>query len=75
MILRCAIIDDEPLALELMESYVKKTPFLSLCGKFSSAVEAMDRLREDPVDLLFLDIQMPELDGLEFSRMTGRNAG
>ena len=72
MILRCAIIDDEPLALDLMESYVKKTPFLSLCGRYSSAVEAMDSLRENPVDLLFLDIQMPELDGLEFSRMTGK---
>ena len=73
MILRCAIIDDEPLALDLMESYVKKTPFLSLCGRYSSAVEAMDSLRQSPVDLLFLDIQMPELDGLEFSRMTGKD--
>lgn len=69
MILKCAITDDEPLALDLLESYVKKTPALQLCGKYHSAVEALGALRENPVDLLFLDIQMPELDGLEFSRM------
>lgn len=69
MILRCAITDDEPLALDLLESYVIKTPSLSLCGKFHSALEAMSALKDNPVDLLFLDIQMPELDGIEFSRM------
>lgn len=69
MILKCAITDDEPLALDLLESYVMKTPSLQLCGKYHSAVEAMSGLKETPVDLLFLDIQMPELDGLEFSRM------
>ena len=69
MNMRCAIVDDEPLALGLLESYVKKTPFLELCGCYSSAVQAMSRLSEQPVDLLFLDIQMPELNGLEFSRM------
>lgn len=69
MNLRCAIVDDEPLALSLLESYVQKTDFLTLEGKYSSAVQAMGRLSEQPVDLLFLDIQMPELNGLEFSRM------
>lgn len=69
MILTCAIIDDEPLALGLLESYVKKTPFLNLCGLYSSAIEAMKALPDHPVDLLFLDIQMPDLNGLEFSRM------
>lgn len=69
MILRCAIIDDEPLALGLLKSYVEKTPVLELCGAYSSAVQAMQSLSETPVDLLFLDIQMPELNGLEFSRM------
>ena len=69
MILTCAIIDDEPLALGLLESYVKKTPSLNLCGLYSSAIEAMKALPDHPVDLLFLDIQMPELNGLEFSRM------
>ena len=69
MKLRCAIVDDEPLALSLLESYVNKTPFLELAGKYSSAVQAMKELPEKRVDLLFLDIQMPELNGLEFSKM------
>ena len=66
MILTCAIIDDEPLAAELLESYAKKTPELHLVGVYGSAVEAMKELRNNPVDLLFLDIQMPELSGMEF---------
>ena len=65
MILRCAIVDDEPLALGLLESYVNKTPFLQLTGKYSSAVQAMKELPGEEVDLL----QMPELNGLEFSQM------
>lgn len=69
MTLRCAIVDDEPLALGLLESYVNKTPFLELAGKYSSAVHAMKGLPGQEVDLLFLDIQMPELNGLEFSKM------
>ena len=69
MILTCAIIDDEPLAAELLESYARKTPGLRLVGVYGSAVEAMKELRGNPVDLLFLDIQMPELSGLEFSKM------
>lgn len=69
MELTCAIVDDEPLALELLSSYVVKTPFLQLKGKYSSAVMAMKELTTNPVDLLFLDIQMPELNGLEYSRM------
>ncbi len=67
MILTCAIIDDEPLAAELLESYAKKTPELHLVGVYGSAVEAMKELRNNPVDLLFLDIQMPELSGMEFA--------
>lgn len=67
--LRCAIVDDEPLALSLLESYVKKTSFLTLEGSYSSAIQAMNYLPENPVDLIFLDIQMPELNGLEFSHM------
>lgn len=69
MILNCAIVDDEPLALSLLESYVNKTPFLNLTGKYSSAMQAMKELPDMKVSLLFLDIQMPELNGLEFSRM------
>lgn len=69
MNLKCAIVDDEPLALNLLESYVNKTPSLVLAGKYSSAVQAMNDLPDKQVDLLFLDIQMPELSGLEFSKM------
>lgn len=69
MKLKCAIVDDEPLALGLLESYVEKTPFLELTGKYSSAVQAMKELPEKSTNLLFLDIQMPELNGLEFSKM------
>ena len=69
MKLSCAIIDDEPLAVELMESYVRKTPFLELQGSFGSGVAAIGMLRDRPVDLLFCDIQMPGLNGVEFSRM------
>lgn len=69
MIITCAIIDDEPLAAGLLESYVKKTPYLSLQGTYNSAIQAMKNLRESPVQLLFLDVQMPELSGLEFSKV------
>ncbi len=69
MTLSCWIIDDEPLALDLLESYVRKTPFLKLTGKYSSALTAIHDLENQPVDVIFLDIQMPELDGLEFSQL------
>lgn len=62
-------MDDEPMALNLVDSYVKKTPFLVLKKKCSSAIEAMEYLRNNPIDLLFLDIQMPDLTGIEFSKM------
>ncbi len=69
MILTCAIIDDEPLAVNLLEKYVEKTPFLRLAGKYNSALSALTELNAHPVDLLLLDIQMPELNGMEFSRI------
>ena len=69
MIITCAIIDDEPLAAGLLESYAKKTPYLSLRGTYNSAIQAMKDLRENPVKLLFLDIQMPELSGIEFAKI------
>ena len=67
--MKCAIVDDEPLALSLLESYIRKTPMLELSGQYASAVEAMGGLCKQPVDLLFLDIQMPELSGLDLSKM------
>ena len=73
MILRCTIVDDEPLALGLLKNYVEKTPFLKLVGEYSSAVQAMKEMPELKVDLVFLDIQMPELNGLEYSKMIDSN--
>lgn len=69
MELNCVIVDDEPLALNLMESYVKRTPFLKLVSRCSNALEVLQVVRTNAVDLLFLDIQMPELNGLELSRV------
>jgi DNA-binding LytR/AlgR family response regulator len=69
MIISCAIIDDEPLAAGLLESYAKRTPYLSLKGTYNSAIQAMKDLRDSPVQLLFLDIQMPELSGIEFAKI------
>jgi len=66
--LTCLIVDDEPLALDLIESYVRRTPFLELAGRCASAFEAMEKIDNQAVDLIFLDIQMPDLSGLEFSR-------
>ncbi|MDR0538040.1 MAG: LytTR family DNA-binding domain-containing protein [Tannerellaceae bacterium] len=69
MKLTAAIIDDEPLAVALLESYVQKTPFLQLQGTYNSAIDAIPELGQSPVELLFLDIQMPEINGMEFSRI------
>lgn len=71
--LRCMVIDDEPLAVELMEGYVLKTPFLELVGSCGSGTAAFAMLRQQPVDLLFCDIQMPGLSGMELSRMLPRD--
>ena len=69
MKLDCAIIDDEPLAAELLASYARRIPELNLVGVYESAVTAMGELRIKPVDILFLDIQMPELNGVELARL------
>ena len=69
MKLSCVIIDDEPLAVRLLVSYAEKTPFLNLVATYSNAIDALSALTNNPVDILFLDIQMPELSGMELSRM------
>jgi DNA-binding LytR/AlgR family response regulator len=61
-------IDDEPLALQLVTGYIEKTPGLNLLGKFDNPLDAMDFLAREGVDLIFIDIQMPDLSGLEFTR-------
>ncbi len=73
MTLNCVIIDDEPLAAELLASYAKKIPFIELQGCFNSATEAIKTIREKKIDLIFLDIQMPEISGLEFARIIGED--
>lgn len=65
-------IDDEPLALQLVTGYIEKTPLLKLAASFDNPVDAADFLTENPVDIIFLDIQMPDLSGIEFSRIIGK---
>lgn len=67
--LTCYIIDDEPLAQEILEAYIAKVSFLELKGSFVSPLEAIGTMEEDKTDLLFLDINMPDLDGLSFIPM------
>ena len=69
MSLSCIIVDDEPLAVKLLESFVTKTPDLELLASFTDSVEAINAVREQRPDLLFLDIQMPDLNGMELARM------
>lgn len=65
----CIIVDDEPLAVKLLESFVQKTPQLRLEHSFTDSVEALAWLKEHPVNLAFMDIQMPDLNGMELSHM------
>ena len=65
----CIIVDDEPLAVKLLESYVAKTPELQLVGSYTDSVEAMTAIKSLAVDLLFLDIQMPDINGMELARL------
>jgi len=66
--MKCIIVDDEPLGIDVLESYVKKMPDLDLIGTCNNALEASEFLKNHKVDLMFLDIQMPEITGLEFMR-------
>jgi DNA-binding LytR/AlgR family response regulator len=66
MSIRCLIVDDEPLALEVLQSYIDRVESLELVATCGNAVKAFDVLKKEKVDLLFLDIQMPKLTGIEF---------
>ncbi|MBL7699881.1 MAG: response regulator transcription factor [Chitinophagaceae bacterium] len=68
MAIKCVAIDDEPLALQLMKAYIEKTPALQLAQVFEDALSASEFLRSHPVDLLFIDIQMPDINGLDLVR-------
>ncbi|MDE5745777.1 MAG: response regulator [Paramuribaculum sp.] len=67
--LRCVVVDDEPLAATLIQSYVDKTPNLLLAGTYNCAQDAVRTIMEGNVDLVFLDIEMRQLNGIEFARI------
>lgn len=69
--IKCIVVDDEPLARSLIEGHIKEVPFLELVGSFKNAVLASEFLSKNAVDLIFLDIQMPMLSGMEFLRSLG----
>lgn len=75
MILNCIAVDDEPLALGLVCSFIEQTPFLRLAGSFSSGVTALTMIHEQEIDLIFLDIQMPDLTGIQLARILDRQPG
>ncbi len=62
----CIAIDDEPLALKQISSYINKTPFLALLGQFENAIQAISFLQDNEIDLMFVDINMPDLSGMDF---------
>jgi DNA-binding LytR/AlgR family response regulator len=64
--MKCIIVDDEPLAIEILESYVARIEELELTGTFRNAIAAFSFVQQNPVDLIFLDIEMPKLSGIEF---------
>lgn len=74
MILDCIAVDDEPLALGLACKFIEQTPFLNLVGRYSGAVEALKAIHSQKVDLIFLDIQMPDLNGIELARVLDKGA-
>ena len=66
---RCCVVDDEPLAAQLLTTYIEKTPYLKLIGVFNSAQDAVKTILDERVDVVFLDIQMPQLNGMEFAKI------
>lgn len=74
--IKCLIIDDEPLALQQLEGYIKKIPYLELAASCQSVSEALDIIKDDSIDAVFTDINMPDMNGLDFVRAihdTGEN--
>jgi DNA-binding LytR/AlgR family response regulator len=74
MTLNCIAVDDEPLALGLVCKFIEQTPFLNLVGRYSGAVDALKAIHQQKIDLIFLDIQMPDLNGIELARVLGKGA-
>ena len=69
MTIKCIAVDDEPLALDLVAKFIEQTSFLSLQSKFDNAIQALGYVNQNEVDLIFLDIQMPDLSGMELARI------
>jgi len=69
--LRCIAIDDEPIALDVIKAHASKVPFIELRQTFVNAIEALAFLRSESIDLIFLDINMPDLTGLDFAQVVG----
>src|ERR1700743_3539601 len=67
--IRCLVVDDEPLALHILEDYILKVPFLQLIKVTTNPIEALQLVQEGGVELVFLDVQMPELTGIQFLRI------
>ena len=67
--IRCLVVDDEPLAIDILEDYISKIPFLSLTKSFQNPIEALSEVQEGNIDLVFLDVQMPELTGIQFLKI------
>ena len=74
MTLNCIAVDDEPLALGLVCKFIEQTPFLNLVGRYSGAVDALKAIHAQKIDLIFLDIQMPDLNGIELARVLDKGA-
>ena len=66
MNLKCVVVDDEPLAITIIEGYLKKIPSVEIIGRFENAIPVYEFLKENHVDLIFLDIEMPNISGVEF---------
>jgi len=71
--LRCIAVDDEPLALALVCNFITLTPFLELAGRYSSAIEALKSIHSMEIQLIFMDIQMPDLNGMELAKVLARD--
>lgn len=72
--LNCLLVDDEPAALDILTHYVHQTPFLKLAGRCLGPIEALQKVYSEPIDLIFLDIHMPELSGLDFIKVLNGRA-
>jgi DNA-binding LytR/AlgR family response regulator len=72
--LKCMVIDDEPLAIQLLQNHIGKVPFLELAATFNNPMEALISLNANPVDLIFLDIQMPQITGIQFMKLLQNRA-